>query len=48
MADRHLISNIIIGQVYDQSYSDREVHGDKPGDLAGFSVRNKPGTRSAT
>lgn len=30
------IPNINIGQVYDQRYSDAEVHYDKLGNLAGF------------
>lgn len=42
MADRHPIPNINIGQVYDQRYSDSEVHYDKLGNLAGFFGRNMP------
>lgn len=34
------IPNINIGQVYDQRYSDAEVHYDKLGNLAGFFGRN--------
>ncbi len=37
MSDRHPIPNINIGQVYDQRYSDSEVHYDRLGNLAGFS-----------
>ncbi|MEB2649189.1 4-hydroxyphenylacetate catabolism regulatory protein HpaA [Pseudomonas canadensis] len=36
------IPNINIGQVYDQRYSDAEVHYDKLGNLAGFFGRNMP------
>ena len=42
MNDRHPIPNINIGQVYDQRYSDSEVHYDKLGNLAGFFGRNMP------
>lgn len=42
MADRHPIPNINIGQVYDQRYSDSEVHYDRLGNLAGFFGRNMP------
>ena len=33
------IPNINIGQVYDQRYSDAEVHYDKLGNLAGFRAQ---------
>jgi len=36
------IPNINIGQVYDQRYSDAEVHYDQLGNLAGFFGRNMP------
>ncbi|ANF87051.1 AraC family transcriptional regulator [Pseudomonas antarctica] len=36
------IPNINIGQVYDQRYSDAEVHYDKLANLAGFFGRNMP------
>jgi len=36
------IPNINIGQVYDQRYSDAEVHYDRLGNLAGFFGRNMP------
>ena len=36
------IPNINIGQVYDQRYSDADVHYDKLGNLAGFFGRNMP------
>jgi AraC family 4-hydroxyphenylacetate 3-monooxygenase operon regulatory protein len=42
MTDRHPIPNINIGQVYDQRYSDSEVHYDKLDNLAGFFGRNMP------
>lgn len=42
MKDRHPIPNINIGKVYDQRYSDSEVHYDKLGNLAGFFGRNMP------
>ena len=42
MTDRQPIPNINIGQVYDQRYSDAEVHYDKLGNLAGFFGRNMP------
>lgn len=42
MNDRYPIPNINIGQVYDQRYSDSEVHYDKLGNLAGFFGRNMP------
>lgn len=42
MSDRTPIPNINIGQVYDQRYSDAEVHCDKLGNLAGFFGRNMP------
>ncbi|WP_449432680.1 4-hydroxyphenylacetate catabolism regulatory protein HpaA [Pseudomonas putida] len=42
MSDRHPIPNINIGQVYDQRYSDSEVHYDKLGNLAGFFGRSMP------
>ena len=42
MSDRTPIPNINIGQVYDQRYSDSEVHYDKLGNLAGFFGRNMP------
>ncbi|ABY99386.1 transcriptional regulator, AraC family [Pseudomonas putida GB-1] len=42
MSDRHPIPNINIGQVYDQRYSDSEVHYDRLGNLAGFFGRNMP------
>ena len=42
MNERHPIPNINIGQVYDQRYSDSEVHYDKLGNLAGFFGRNMP------
>ncbi|WP_040068541.1 4-hydroxyphenylacetate catabolism regulatory protein HpaA [Pseudomonas batumici] len=42
MSDRQPIPNINIGQVYDQRYSDAEVHYDKLGNLAGFFGRNMP------
>ncbi|MGO3029080.1 4-hydroxyphenylacetate catabolism regulatory protein HpaA [Pseudomonas helleri] len=42
MNDRHPIPNINIGKVYDQRYSESEVHYDKLGNLAGFFGRNMP------
>lgn len=42
MSERTPIPNINIGQVYDQRYSDAEVHYDKLGNLAGFFGRNMP------
>ncbi|MHC6225618.1 4-hydroxyphenylacetate catabolism regulatory protein HpaA [Pseudomonas sp. X10] len=42
MKDRQPIPNINIGQVYDQRYSDSEVHYDRLGNLAGFFGRNMP------
>lgn len=42
MIDRQPIPNINIGQVYDQRYSDAEVHYDKLGNLAEFFGRNMP------
>lgn len=42
MNDRNLIPNINIGQVYDQRYSDSEVHYDRLGNLAEFFGRNMP------
>lgn len=42
MSDRQPIPNINIGQVYDQRYSDAEVHYDKLGNLAEFFGRNMP------
>ncbi|MDE1165635.1 MAG: 4-hydroxyphenylacetate catabolism regulatory protein HpaA [Pseudomonas sp.] len=42
MSDRQPIPNINIGQVYDQRYSDAEVHYDRLGNLAGFFGRNMP------
>ncbi|SPO54683.1 HpaA [Pseudomonas sp. JV551A1] len=42
MSNRHPIPNINIGQVYDQRYSDSEVHYDRLGNLAGFFGRNMP------
>ncbi len=42
MQQRQPIPNINIGQVYDQRYSDAEVHYDKLGNLAGFFGRNMP------
>ncbi|MBC3421924.1 MULTISPECIES: 4-hydroxyphenylacetate catabolism regulatory protein HpaA [Pseudomonas] len=42
MTDRQPIPNINIGQVYDQRYSDSEVHYDRLGNLAGFFGRNMP------
>lgn len=42
MADRQSIPNINIGQVYDQRYSDSEVHYDRLVNLAGFFGRNMP------
>ncbi|WP_327438021.1 4-hydroxyphenylacetate catabolism regulatory protein HpaA [Pseudomonas donghuensis] len=42
MSERQPIPNINIGQVYDQRYSDAEVHYDKLGNLAGFFGRNMP------
>lgn len=42
MNERTPIPNINIGQVYDQRYSDAEVHYDKLGNLAGFFGRNMP------
>lgn len=42
MSDRHPIPNINIGQVYDQRYSDSEIHYDKLSNLAGFFGRNMP------
>ncbi|TFH79899.1 4-hydroxyphenylacetate catabolism regulatory protein HpaA [Pseudomonas kribbensis] len=42
MNDRHPIPNINIGKVYDQRYSDSEVHYDSLGNLAGFFGRNMP------
>ncbi|AIR91043.1 4-hydroxyphenylacetate catabolism regulatory protein HpaA [Pseudomonas cremoricolorata] len=45
MSNRHPIPNINIGQVYDQRYSDSEVHHDKLGNLAGFFGRNMPAHR---
>lgn len=42
MNDRYPIPNINIGQVYDQRYTDSEVHYDKLGNLAGFFGRNMP------
>lgn len=36
------IPNINIGQVYDQRYSDADVHYDRLGNLAGFFGRNMP------
>ena len=42
MTQRQPIPNINIGQVYDQRYSDAEVHYDKLGNLAGFFGRNMP------
>ena len=42
MSDRTPTPNINIGQVYDQRYSDSEVHYDKLGNLAGFFGRNMP------
>lgn len=42
MNERQPIPNINIGQVYDQRYSDSEVHYDKLGNLAGFFGRNMP------
>lgn len=42
MSDRQPIPNINIGQVYDQRYSDSEVHYDRLGNLADFFGRNMP------
>jgi hypothetical protein len=42
MIDRQPIPNINIGQVYDQRYSDAEVHYDKLGNLAELFGRNMP------
>ncbi|MDZ5602875.1 4-hydroxyphenylacetate catabolism regulatory protein HpaA [Pseudomonas sp. RP23018S] len=42
MSNRTPIPNINIGQVYDQRYSDSEVHYDRLGNLAGFFGRNMP------
>ncbi|WP_412459835.1 4-hydroxyphenylacetate catabolism regulatory protein HpaA [Pseudomonas sp. SC11] len=42
MSNRRPIPNINIGQVYDQRYSDSEVHYDRLGNLAGFFGRNMP------
>jgi AraC family 4-hydroxyphenylacetate 3-monooxygenase operon regulatory protein len=42
MSERYPIPNINIGQVYDQRYSDSEVHYDRLGNLAGFFGRNMP------
>jgi len=42
MSDRQPIPNINIGQVYDQRYSDAEVHYDKLANLADFFGRNMP------
>lgn len=42
MKERQPIPNINIGQVYDQRYSDSEVHYDRLGNLAGFFGRNMP------
>src|SRR3546814_16269790 len=42
MTDRQPIPNINIGQVYDQRYSDAEVHYDRLANLAGFFGRNMP------
>ncbi|MFG0415659.1 4-hydroxyphenylacetate catabolism regulatory protein HpaA [Pseudomonas sp. zjy_8] len=42
MSNRHPIPNINIGQVYDQRYSESEVHHDRLGNLAGFFGRNMP------
>ncbi len=42
MTDRQPIPNINIGQVYDQRYSDAEVHYDKLANLAEFFGRNMP------
>lgn len=42
MKARQPIPNINIGQVYDQRYSDSEVHYDRLGNLAGFFGRNMP------
>lgn len=38
MSDRQPIPNINIGQVYDQRYSDAEVHYDQLANLADFSA----------
>lgn len=42
MTDRQPIPNINIGQVYDQRYSDAQVHYDRLANLAGFFGRNMP------
>ena len=42
MKERQPIPNINIGQVYDQRYSESEVHYDRLGNLAGFFGRNMP------
>ena len=42
MTDRQPIPNINIGQVYDQRYSDAQVHYDKLANLADFFGRNMP------
>lgn len=42
MKERQPIPNINIGQIYDQRYSDSEVHYDRLGNLAGFFGRNMP------
>ena len=42
MREQQPIPNINIGQVYDQRYSDAEVHYDRLGNLAGFFGRNMP------
>ncbi|WJD72964.1 4-hydroxyphenylacetate catabolism regulatory protein HpaA [Pseudomonas asiatica] len=42
MSTRHPIPNINIGQVYDQRYSDSEVHYDRLANLADFFGRNMP------
>lgn len=42
MTDLQPIPNINIGQVYDQRYSDAQVHYDKLANLAGFFGRNMP------
>lgn len=40
--ERSPIPNINIGQVYDQRYSDSEIHYDRLSNLAGFFGRNMP------
>ncbi|WP_017904553.1 AraC family ligand binding domain-containing protein, partial [Pseudomonas asplenii] len=41
-SERSPIPNINIGQVYDQRYSDAEIHYDRLSNLAGFFGRNMP------